>query len=85
MKNNERTGEIMRQAAPSTVEALMYELRTDGLKATMHDGCLRRLNDLSKQQLGEIIERLFALSKRGTYPAITPGLLLFLDKRLRKQ
>jgi hypothetical protein len=49
------------RAAPTTVEALMYELRTDGVKALARPNCQRRLCDLSTAQVREVIERLTQL------------------------
>lgn len=63
-------------AAPSTIEAVMYELRTYGLAAIAGTNCQRRLADLSNAQLREVIERLDRL--RPQYPAITDNLLLSL-------
>jgi len=67
-------------AAPTTVQALMYELRTDGVKALGRPNCQRRLGDLSTIQVREIIERLTRL--RARYPAITDELLLTLTDQL---
>jgi hypothetical protein len=41
-------------AAPTTVEALMYELRTHGLSALAGSNCQRRLIALSHEQLQEV-------------------------------
>ena len=67
-------------AAPSTVEAVMYELRTYGVAALAGPNCQRRLAELSPDQLVEVIQRLMNL--RPKYPAITDKLLLSLKKRL---
>jgi hypothetical protein len=67
-------------AAPTTVEALMYELRTDGVRALARPNCQRRLGDLSTIQVREVIERLTRL--RARYPAITNELLLTLTNQL---
>jgi hypothetical protein len=67
-------------AAPSTIEAVMYELRTYGMAATAGANCQRRLSELSPDQLVEVIQRLMNL--RPQYPAITDKLLLYLKKRL---
>jgi hypothetical protein len=64
------------RAAWSTVEALIYELRTYGLAATAGPKCQRRLADLSDAQIREVIERLDRL--RPKYPAITDDLILAL-------
>ena len=63
-------------AVASTVEALMYELRTYGLAALAGANCRRRLSELSQAQLGEVIGRLMKLRPR--YPAITDQLLFQL-------
>jgi hypothetical protein len=68
-------------AADSTVEALMYELRTLGLAALAGPNCRRRLASLSTAQLREVIGRLMQL--RPLYPAITDDLLLKLGEGLR--
>ena len=60
----------------STVEALVYELRTHGLTALQHPNCLRRLDHVSTAQLREVLGRLIKL--RPKYPAITDDLLLKL-------
>ena len=67
-------------AAPTTVEALMYELRTNGLAALAGPNCRRRLSELSQPQLLEVIGRLIKLRPR--YPAITDQLLLRLRELL---
>ena len=67
-------------AAPTTVEALMYELRTDGVRALATRNCQRWLCDLSTDQVREVIERLTRL--RARYPAITDELLLALTDQL---
>ena len=69
-----------RRAAPTTVEALMYELRTDGVRALGRANCQRRLCDLSTIQAREVIERLTRL--RARYPTITDELLLTLTDQL---
>jgi hypothetical protein len=68
-------------AAGSTVEALMYELRTLDLAALAGPNCRRRLASLSTAQLREVIGRLMQLRPR--YPAITDDLLLKLGEGLR--
>jgi len=67
-------------AAPTTVEALMYELRTDGERALSTSNCQRRLHDLSTDQVRAVTERLTRL--RARYPAITDELLLALADQL---
>jgi hypothetical protein len=68
-------------AAPTTVEALMYELRTYGLAAVAGPNCRRRLSDLSTAQLREVIGRLIQLRPR--CPAITDELLFTLGEQLQ--
>ena len=67
-------------AAPTTVEALMYELRTDGVRALATPNCQRRLCDLSTIQVRGVIERLMRL--RARYLAITDELLVALADQL---
>jgi hypothetical protein len=67
-------------AAPSTVEAVMYELRTYGIAAMAGQNCKRRLSELSPDQLVEVIGRLMNL--RPKYPAITDQLIYVLGKKL---
>jgi hypothetical protein len=69
-------------AAPSTVEAVMYKLRTYGLAAIAGPNCQRRLADLSDAQLRQVIERLDRL--RTKYPAITDNLLLSLAELIHE-
>jgi hypothetical protein len=61
------------RAAPSTVEAVMYELRTYGTEALKRENCQRRLSELSDRQLADVIRRLMKL--RSQYSAITDKLL----------
>jgi hypothetical protein len=67
-------------AAPSTVEAVMYELRTYGVAALAGANCQRRLSELSPDQLVEVIQRLMNL--RPKYPAITDQLIFILAEKL---
>lgn len=62
------------EAAPTTVEALMYSLRQRGAAALFEPDCQRRVSELSREQVKEVIERLDRL--RPKYSAITDGLLL---------
>jgi hypothetical protein len=57
----------------STVEAVMYELRTHGTEALKHANCQRRLSELTDKQLADVIGRLMKL--RSLYSAITGRLL----------
>jgi hypothetical protein len=67
-------------AAGSTVEALMYELRTLGLAALAGPNCRRRVSELSPDQVRAVIERLDRL--RPNYPAITDDLILTIGELL---
>jgi hypothetical protein len=67
-------------AADSTVEAVMYELRTLGLAALAGPNCRRRVFELSPDQVREVIERLDRI--RANYPAITDDLILTLGELL---
>jgi hypothetical protein len=67
------------QPAPQvTLDALIYELRTDGIAALRNPSCRRRLADLSNGQLCELIAAL--IRARAKYPAISDDLLLALDE-----
>lgn len=68
-------------AARSTVEAVVYELRTYGFAATAGQNCQRRLSELSSAQIREVIERLYRLQPK--YPAITDDLLLLLGELIQ--
>jgi hypothetical protein len=71
-----RTGNLVpvrQAAAASTIEALMYELRTYGVEALKYPNCQRRLSELTDKQLADVIERLMNL--RSQYSAITDRLL----------
>jgi hypothetical protein len=65
-----------RQAAQSTVDALIYELRTYGVSQLAKPNGFGRLADLSTKQGRELIEVLLRL--RPKYPAITDKLILKL-------
>lgn len=69
------------RAAESTVEALMYELREDGMAAFEQPNCRRRFADLSRDQLIEVIDRLIRL--RPKYPKITDELLMTLGEEIQ--
>jgi hypothetical protein len=45
-------------AAPSTVEALMFSLRSRGTAALSEHDCRRRLSELSAEQMLEVAVRL---------------------------
>jgi hypothetical protein len=68
---------MIKEAAPTTVEALMYELREDGIAALRVPNCRRRLGDLSPQQVKQVLSRLLALRPR--YPKITDELIERID------
>jgi hypothetical protein len=70
-------GLMSKEAAPTTIEALMYELREDGVAAMRVPNCRRRLGDLSPQQVKEVLSRLLALRPR--YPKITDELIERID------
>jgi hypothetical protein len=65
-------------AAQSTVEALMYSLRECGVAALSEPSTQRRLFELSKAQLAEVIARLNRL--RPKYPNISDELILMLGE-----
>jgi hypothetical protein len=67
-------------APRATVEAVMYELREDGLHALKAPNCRRRLGELSPRQLDEIIARLIKLRGRDYCPGITDELFLALNE-----
>jgi hypothetical protein len=68
---------MVKEAAPTTVEAVMYELREEGIAALRVPNCGRRLGDLSPQQVKEVLNRLLALRPR--YPKITDELIARID------
>jgi hypothetical protein len=68
------------EAARSTVEALMYQLRMHGLRAIGAASCQARLTELSEAQLRDVITRLICM--RAHYPAVTNDLLSALVELL---
>jgi hypothetical protein len=76
----ERAPEAKRAPA-ATVEALMFVLRERGEAALAERDTLRRLGDLSTQQVRDVIGRLIGL--RAQYPAITDDLLFKLGGVLK--
>jgi hypothetical protein len=76
----ELNGRQRLEAPQATIEALVYEARTDGLAALEHPNCLGRLSDTSTAQLRDLIARLIRL--RPKYSAITDDLLLKLGEQL---
>jgi hypothetical protein len=71
---------MVKEAAPTTVEAVMYELRSDGLAALNAPNCRRRLSELSREQFDEVIARLIKIRGRPYCPGITDELFLALDR-----
>ena len=67
-------------AAQSTYDAALWELRTYGLAQLAKENCRRRLSDLSTKQLRELIAALMRLRPR--YPMINDELLLKLGDLL---
>jgi hypothetical protein len=53
-----------RAAAPTTVEALMYSLRTRGTAALLEPDCRRRLSELNAEQTRAVAVRLQKLKPR---------------------
>jgi hypothetical protein len=68
------------EAAQSTCDALLYELRTYGIVQFAEPACRRRLSDLSTEQLRELIAALMRLQSK--YAAISEDLLLKLGELL---
>jgi hypothetical protein len=60
-------------AAETTVDALMYSLRSRGIAALNEADTKRRLLELSKPQIANVIVRLDRL--RAKYPAVTDRLI----------
>jgi hypothetical protein len=71
----------MTDAAPTTVEAVMYELREDGLTALKTPNCQRRIGELSRRQLLGVLGRLLKLRSR--YPKVSDDLLLYIEDLTR--
>jgi hypothetical protein len=67
-------------AAQSTYDALLYELRTYGIAQLAKPNCRDRLSSLSTRQLRELIAALMRLKPK--YPAINDELLLKLGEQL---
>lgn len=67
-------------AAPAaTVDAVMFELREDGVAALATPGCQRRLAAISFDQALDVIARLNNM--RARYPKITDQLILRIGDR----
>jgi len=69
-----------REAAPSTYDALLYELRTHGVPQLGKPACHHRLAELSDRQLKELIDALKRIQPK--YSAITDELLRQLRRLL---
>jgi len=67
-------------AAQTTYDAALFELRTYGLAQLAKENCRRRLSDLSTKQLRELIAALVRL--RSQYSMINDELLLKLGDLL---
>ena len=67
-------------ASRSTYDAVLWELRTNGLAQLAKENCRRRLSDLSTKQLRELIAALVRL--RSQYSMINDELLLKLGDLL---
>jgi hypothetical protein len=70
----------MIDAEASTVEAVMFELRADGLAALKAPNCRSRLSSLCKRQREELLRRLLALRSKPYCPGITDDLLLYIEE-----
>ena len=68
------------EAARSTVEALVYQLRTHGLRAIGEASCQARLTELSETATRDMINCLIQM--RAHYPAVTDDLLSALVELL---
>ena len=68
-------------AASTTIEALMYESTNVWSCSVKRLDCRRRLSELSREQLHEVILRLMR-PLRSRYPAITDELLYQLGEQL---
>jgi hypothetical protein len=60
------------------VEAVLHQLRTDGLGVFADPNCRRRLTDLSDGQLRDVLAVLIRVRTR--CPAVTDELLIALDE-----
>jgi hypothetical protein len=65
-----------RPTPQTTVSALLYQLRVDGLGA--HPNCRHRLAELSTEQLRELMAAL--IRTRPRFAAVTDELLIALDR-----
>jgi hypothetical protein len=71
-----------RSTPQTTVNALIYQLRMDGLGAFEHPSCGRRLAELSTEQLRELMAAL--IRARPRCAAVTDELLIALDRIRRR-
>jgi hypothetical protein len=67
-----------RPAPQAMMNALLYQLRTDGLAALKNPSCRGRLTDLSDEQLREVLATL--IQTRARYATVTDELLIALDR-----
>ncbi len=71
----------MTAAAPRvTYDALLYELRTNGIAQLAKPHCRGRLADLSTEQVRELFDALIRLKPK--YPAITDDLIRRIGDQL---
>jgi hypothetical protein len=67
-----------RSTPQTTVNALLYQLRVDGLGAFEHPNCRHRLAELSTEQLRELMAAL--IRTRPRFAPVTDELLIALDR-----
>jgi hypothetical protein len=75
-ENNRIARESYNEAAKTTYEAVVFELRTHGLPQLNNQNCQRRLSDLSRAQNKNLIASL--QQWRGQYPKVCDELLATL-------
>jgi hypothetical protein len=63
-----------------TVDALMFSLRSRGVTALSEPDTKRRLSELNKDQIAEVVVRLHRL--RAKYPAVTDELIKTIGRGL---
>jgi len=68
-------------AAPTTVEALIYELRTEGIAQLKKQNTQRRLAELTVEQVQQVIDRLF--QARPENPKIDDALISKLKEQIQ--
>jgi hypothetical protein len=76
----EHTVVSRKKAAPSTIDALIYELRTHGIAQLLNPRCRCRLSDLSTEQTRDLLASLMRLRSR--CPKVTDELILSLGDLL---